>query len=452
MPYDAAHPSAVRPPVRAPGALPLLGHFPQLARDPLRFLGSLPAHGDLVEVRAPFQRVYVLCHPALAQQALTDGRTFDRTGPVFDRVRAEMGNGLATCSHAAHRRQRLMVQPAFRRERLGRYAEVMREEIPVLMRGWRPGQVVDMVDAMFTLTTSVAVRTLFSSRVDARTTAGLRECLDTFLRGVYRRNLLPFTTVLPTPANRRYTRALDRWRLYVRRIVDEARRTQGTGPDDLLSWLLAARDETDTGLSEQELHDQIAVLVLAGAETTSGALAWAWHLLAAHPGAEARLHAEVDAELRGGSAGLEDLPRLAHTARVVKETLRLYPPAWIIPRTVTRETALAGRALSAGALLLFSPYVLHRRADAFPEPHRFLPERWQPEAADRPAALRTAFLPFGAGPTKCVGESFALTEACLAVASIAARWRPRPVPGVTVRPAPRTVLAPETLPMRLDAR
>ncbi|MFI9724057.1 cytochrome P450 [Streptomyces sp. NPDC052396] len=427
---------------RAPAAWPLVGHLPRFGRDPLRFLRSLPVHGELVEVRLPGRRVFVLCHPEAARRALADGRTFDRTGPLFDRVRADMGNGLATCPYAEHRRQRLLLRPAFHRERLDHYAVVMREEAEALLGRWRHGQVIDVVAAMFGLTVSVAVRTLFSARADAATTAALRRCLDVYLRGSYTRTLLPLSAALPTPANRRFERALAQWRHYVRQIIAEARRRPTEGPD-LLSALLEARDDAQSGLSEEELADQIAVLVLAGAETTSAALSWTWHLLAAHPRAEAELHAEVD-------SGRRDPAALEHTHRVVKESLRLYPPAWAIPRTITQETVLAGHRLPAGATLVFSPYVLHHRPDLFPGPERFRPERWLPGAMDQPA--RAAFLPFGAGPTRCIGESFALTETTVALTAIAAHWRLLPLPGRPVRPAARSVLAPRTLPMRLALR
>ncbi|MEU5431557.1 cytochrome P450 [Streptomyces olivoreticuli] len=436
----------------APAAWPLLGHLPAFARDPLGFLAGLPAHGDLVEVGLGGRRVFVPCRPDLARRIMADGRAFDRTGPVFDRIRKDLGNGLATCPHAQHRRQRLLIQPAFRRERTERYAALMREEIDVLGRSWRPGQIVDVVDAMFTLTTSVAVRTLFSSRIDARATAALRQCLDVFLRGTYVRTLLPVTACLPTPANRRYTRALAHWRRYVCELVAEGRR-RGSSADDLLSALLEACDNDRAGMTERELSDQVMVLVLAGAETTSAVLSWAWQLLGRHPETEEQLFAEANAVLHGRAASLEDLPRLEHTGHVVTETLRLYPPAWAVLRTVTHDTELAGHRLPVGASVLFSPYILHRRADLYADPDSFRPDRWLPDAhTGRSSVPPGAFLPFGAGATRCIGESFALTEAALALASLAARWRLRPVPGHAVRAAARTVLAPRTLPMEVLAR
>ncbi len=438
---------------RAPGAWPLVGHLPQLYARPLPFLDTLARYGDLVEVRIGRRSAFVVCHPDLARQVLADGRTFDRAGLLFERIRTAMGNGLATCVHTDHLRQRPMVQPAFRQDRLRGYVPLMRQEISTALDRWSDGQVVDVVDEMFSLTTAVAVRTLFSHSLDARSAAVLRDCLDVFLRGSYTRALLPALEKLPLPANIRYANALTRWRFEVSRIIDEHRSSAPAADHpDLLSALLAARDEHGGALSEQELHDQVAVLVLAGAETTSAVLAWSLHLLAAAPQAQAQLHTEADTVLGGRAASWEDLPRLEHTTRVIRETLRLLPPAWLLPRTAVRDTELAGQRIPAGSTVAYSPYIVHRRSDLHPDANRFLPERWQHRDDGTTGVPKGAFLAFGAGRTKCVGETFGLTEAVLALASIAARWTLTPLPHSRARALPRSVLSARTLPMRLSHR
>lgn len=442
---------------RAPGAWPLLGHVVALQRRPLKFLDSLATHGDLVEIRLGLRRAFMLCHPDLAYQVLTDFRAYDRTGPVYDRVRGAMGNGLATATYSDHRPQRLAMQPAFRREHMRGYVAVMQQEVTATMDAWRDGLAVDVVDEMFNLTTTVALRALFSCTIDSRDVGELRESFDVFLRGTYVRAALPALGKLPTPGNRRYDQALARWRAQVCDLIEGYRRV-GAGRGDLMSRLLAARDKQ--GGTDQELSDQVAVLLLAGGETTSASLVWSLHLLAGHPEVLDALHAEVDALLGGGVAGWEHLSRLDLTSRVVREALRLYPPAWIVIRTCERETRLAGHTLPVGSMLLFSSYVLHRRPDFFPRPHQFNPGRWL-DLADGgsgrgaggvAASRRSSFLPFGAGATKCIGEEFGLAEATLALATISARWKLIPEPGHTVSPAARAVLVPRTLPMRLSAR
>jgi pentalenene oxygenase len=296
------------------------------------------------------------------------------------------------------------MQPAFRHEHLRGYVAVMRQEITTAMAGWSDGGVIDLVEEMFTLTTTVALRALFSSQLGSEQAERLRQAFDIFLRGIYARAALQLAGRLPTPANRRYDRAVARWHGQVSELIDGYQQA-GAGPqdrDDLMSRLLAARDEQGRGLSATELADQVAVLMLAGGETTSAAVAWSWHLLCGHPEILAAVQAETDAILGRDVAGWDHLPRLDLTARVVREALRLYPPGWVIPRTCTRPVTLAGRTLPAGSIVVFSPYVLHRRPDLYPEPHRFDPGRWLTPAP----AQKASYLPFGAGATRCIGEEF----------------------------------------------
>ena len=432
---------------RAPGAWPLLGHIVALQRRPLALLDSLPAHGDLVEIRAGPRPAYVVCHPGLARQVLTDFRTFDRTGLVYERIRSALGNGLASAAHQDHRRQRLIMQPAFRREHLRGYVAVMRQEITTAMDNWHDGDQIDLVDEMFTLTTTIALRALFSSQLDPARAERLRRAFDVFLRGIYTRAILPLAGRLPTPGNRRYTRAVATWRAQVSELIDSYRQS-GADRGDLMSRLLAARDEEDRGLSDTELADQVAVLMLAGGETTSAAVTWSWHLLTTHPEILAAVQAETDAVLDGAVAGWDHLPRLDLTARVVREALRLYPPAWALPRVCTRPVTLAGRTLPPGTMVVFSPYILHRRPDLYPHPARFDPARWLTPAPDH----RASYLPFGAGATRCIGEEFGLAESTLILATTAARWTLSPDPGTPVSPATRAILVPRAFPVHLSAR
>jgi cytochrome P450 len=440
---------------RAPGAWPVLGHVAALRRRPLGLLDSLSACGDLVEIRLGPRPAFVLCHPDLTRQVLTDFRGFDRTGLLYDRVRMAMGNGLATASREDHRRQRLIMQPSFGRAYLRGYVDVMHREITATMERWRQGDHVDMVGEMFKLTTGVALRALFSARLDTGEAEQLRQAFDIFLRGIYARAVLPVAGSLPTPGNRRYVRAVADWRDQVARLIngyrlDDRLQTE-SGSGDLMSRLLMARDEDGQGMSDAELADQVAVLVLAGGETTSAAVVWGLSLLSDHPRVLDALQAEADAVLGRRVGGWDDLPRLDLTARVVREALRLYPPAWAIPRTVARETTLAGHVLPAGSMVIFSPYVVHRRPDVYPDPLRFDPDRWLPPAYGAAAVRRASYLPFGAGPTKCIGQDFGFAEATLILASIAARWNVLPDTR-TVTPAVRAVLVPRAFRVHLSRR
>ncbi|MEE1788728.1 cytochrome P450 [Streptomyces sp. SP17BM10] len=433
----------------APGALPLLGHVPAFVRRPYEFVAGLPAHGDLVRLRLGPMDAYVACHPDLVRRMLTEDRTYDKGGLVVDKAREVFGDGLATCPAAAHRRQRRMVQPAFHRDRLPGYAAMMADEIVDVTAPWRDGEVVDVPAAMYRLTTAVTARCLFAAHERAGSLP-VHRAMDVVTHGVARRIMMPLPGAdrIPTPGNRRYHRARADLAEITRRLVADYR-AAGTDHRDLLSMLLAARDEDGSGLTDEEIHDQVITFLLAGMETTAATLSWAWTLLAAHPAVRERLHAELDTVLDGRPARHEDLPALPLTARVVNETLRLYPVSWLLSRVVTGDgTELGGHHVPAGATVLFSPYLLHRRADLFPRPDRFDPDRWLDTA--RPT-LGT-YAPFGAGARRCIGDAFGTTEAVLAIATIAARWTLTPTPGRPVRPMRSAAMRPRPFTATLTRR
>ncbi|MFJ4468537.1 cytochrome P450 [Streptomyces sp. NPDC089424] len=446
----------------APGIFPPVSHAIALFRRPLDFLNSLPAQGDLVELRLGPQRAWMLCDPRLVHRMLLDPHTFDKGGTQYDRLGALMGNGIVTCPQSEHRRQRTLLQPGFQPSRIAAYTALMAEEAGALCRGWRAGEAVDVTAAMMTLTTRVTSRVLFSGSLDAERSAVVRDCLAAVVRGLFVRTVVPVDAVfrVPTPANRRYRDALRRLHGLIDAIIAERRAAPPR--EDLLGTLLAAREGTDhdapdgngealPGITDQEIHDQVLTLLLTGVETTAMCLASAFGLLAVNPEAERALHREVDAVLPDGRApGHEELTRLEYTRCVVTETLRARPPGWLFTRITTRETELGGRRLPRGAMVLYSPYLLHHDAASFPEPERFLPERWLPERQS--AVPKGAMLPFAAGNRKCIGDRFAVAEAMVGVAAVAARWRLRPVPGRERRPRPAVTLGPRSLVMICEPR
>ncbi|MEU3752697.1 cytochrome P450 [Streptomyces olivoreticuli] len=436
----------------APRRLPLVGHALLLGRRPLEFLTSLPALGDLVELRIGTKQAFLPCHPELVQKVLLNARVYDTGGPVKEKARPILGNGLITSDWADHRRQRRMVQPAFHPARIATYAGVMHEECAAHAATWEAGKPVDISDAMQGLTARVTARALFSTEMAPHSVAEIQRSLPVMVEGAYRRAVDPtgLLAKLPLAANREFDAALGRLHALIDGIVGDYRRT-GEDRGDLLSALLAARDDEDGGqMSDQEVHDQVITLLLAGVETTASALTWAWHLLAAHPEAERRLHAEVDEVLAGRTPTYADVPKLAYTQRVFTETLRLYPPAWMYTRMTTEDTELGGHRLRAGTDILISPYVIHRMPGLFADPEDFDPDRWLPERAKDVA--RGSYLPFGAGSRKCIGDVFGMTEATLALAALASRWRLRPVPGVAVRPRAQMSLTAGPLPMVPEPR
>ncbi|WP_165987503.1 cytochrome P450 [Streptomyces sp. YIM 98790] len=456
----------------APGALPVLGHALLLRRDPLGFLDSLPAHGDLVEIRLGPQRAHMACHPELVRQVLLRPRVFDKGGPLFDKVRPLVGNGLFTSSWEEYRKQRLLVQPAFHPSRMPRYAAVMSEEIEVLSGSLREGRPVDLGDALTALTARVTARSIFATRISAPDVAEVQRSLPVLLEGIYRRMTAPLGVAekLPTRANRRFAHARNSLLQVIERTVraSAAARTDRAGTADgdaaaegdeegsLMSLLLAAHRGAagEPGAAGYrptvtELRDQAMTLLVAGTETTASVLAWAFHELAGRPDAARGVREELDGVLGGGTArrepGIADLPRLPRTQRFLTEVLRLYPPGWLFTRTTTEDTELGGMPLPAGSTVLFSPYMQGRNPRVFPEPGRFDPDRWLPErAGDLP---RGAMIPFGMGSRKCPGDGFGVTEATLTLAAVASRWRLEPVPGTVIRPLPKAALVTGPLPM-----
>ncbi|MBT2405890.1 MULTISPECIES: cytochrome P450 [unclassified Streptomyces] len=437
---------------QAPGALPLLGHALNMGRNPLRFLSSLSRHADLVELRIGRNRAFLPCHPELVQQVLVNARVFDTGGPVKEKARPILGNGLITSDWADHRRQRRLVQPAFHPARIATYAQVMHEEVEAQAARWSAGQVVDVSEVTQALTARITARALFSLDIAPHAVAVIQHSLPVIVRGAYRNAVDPtgLLAKLPTAANREFTQALARLHEVIDGIVEDYRVSEGDR-GDLLSALLAAEDpESGERLSDQEIHDQVMTLLLAGIETTASALTWAFHLLARNPEAESRLHEEVDRVLGSRSPVYADLPELAYTQRVFTETLRLFPPAWLYTRTTTAATELGGRRLQPGDDILISPYVIHRIPELFARPEHFDPDRWLPARAKE--VTRGSYLPFGGGSRKCIGDVFGMTEATLALAAIASRWRLRPVPGTRITPRPQMSLTAGPLPMTVQPR
>lgn len=435
----------------ATGAWPVFGHAFGLARNPYAFLESLSQQGDLVRVRIGPTSAVVVCDPGLLRKVMLDDRTFDKGGMIYTRLREVLGNGLANCPKAEHRRQRRLVQPVFHPSRLPAYTQTVTEQVTKRTDAWQEGQTLDVRREMYKITVAIVIDAMLSS---ALTPAQTEEALDTFtdvINGFYRRMLMPpGIDRLPTPGNRRYFSARARLRKI---IVSAVREHQATGTDheDLLSVLLAARDDDGPHdrLTDEELYDQVVTFFVAGSDTSANLLAWVLCLMAQHPEIEQQVHTEVDHVLNGRQATHADLPTLTHTTRAVTEALRTWPPGWIITRTVTADTTLGRHTLTAGTTLICSPYLIHRRPDLYANPARFDPRRWED---DMPSPSDSAFIPFGAGARKCIGESFAMAQAVLAVATIAARWRLQPTSSAEVHPTRAASLGPRDLRMRAFSR
>jgi len=375
-------------------------------------------------------------------------------GRALERARRLLGQGLLTSEGALHLRQRRLMQPAFHRERIAGYGETMVRYAGRAAERWKAGETIDVHKEMVALTLAIVGTTLFDADVEEEADEigkALTEALELFQRLL----MVPygeFLEKLPIPSTLRFRSARRRLDATIARLIAERRRNPRDRKDLLTLLLLAQDTEGDGGgMTDTQLRDEAMTIFLAGHETTANAMAWTWHLLSQNPEAEGRLHEELDRVLEGRAPGVADLPRLRYTEMVLSESMRLFPPAWILGRRAIVDHELGGYRIPAGSIVLLSQWITHRDARYFPDPLRFDPQRFTAEAqAARP---RFSYFPFGGGPRVCIGEGFAWMEGVLVLATIARRWRFLPVDGIPVTPAAMITLRPKSgLPMRIEAR
>ena len=335
-------------------------------------------------------------------------------------------------------RQRRLSQPAFHRTRIAGYAEIMVREAEHMMSGWRDGDELDIHREMMETTLAIATRTLFGVDLGPKMPV-IADALDAFIRQNAGVSVWQLILKLPTRKRWRYLRGVRALDEIVYGIIAE-RRASGMG-DDLLSDLLRAQDTDGSFMTDRQLRDEVMTMLLAGHETTALALSWAWFLLASHPETQARLQDEVDRVLGGRQPTASDVPQLVYINNVVKETMRLYPPAWVITRMAAEQVKVGGYVVPAGSNVIVSPWVMHRDARFFPQPELFDPERWSPDR-EQPAS-KFAYFPFGGGPRSCIGNSFALMEAAILLAVVAQRFQITLVPGQAIEPLASITLRPK---------
>jgi cytochrome P450 len=391
---------------------------------------------------------------------VTNAKAYGKRTLQYTTLSLVTGEGLLTADTEAWRPQRRLVQPAFHHRTLELVAEHVRTATDRLVASWeaRDGAVVDVDEAMMHLALEVVGRSLFGSDLSGdaeRLADATLDALDIVVKKA-RTPLAPPMRV-PTPTNlalRRAVRHLDD--AVAAMLAERAAHPlpEGAPPRDMLDLLLAAHDDDGSTLSRQQVRDQVVTFIVAGHETVASALTWAWQLLAADPVVTARLRAEVDAVCPGGSPGFADLPRLPFAAAVMDEVLRLYPPAWLVTRRAREADVLAGVEVAAGALVIVSPWLVHRHPSAWPDPERFDPGRFLDAsgARRRDVAAEAAYLPFGAGPRLCIGRDMALLEGVLVLAGLVSRVELRSV-GPAPRALPLVTIRPEGgLPMRVRRR
>jgi cytochrome P450 len=401
--------------------------------------GLVRDYGDIVTMRYYNFRVYFVSHPDFIEQVLvTHNRKFMK-GRILRKNRRLFGDGLLTSEGDFWLRQRRLAQPAFHRGRVGSYADTMVRYADRLVAEWKDGDERDIHAEMMRLTLQIVAKTLFDADVDreARQVGHALEAIME-LNSDFRKLMLT-PNWLPTPRNIRAAIATRRLDKIIFRFIEE-RRTSGKDTGDLLSMLLAARDEDGSRMTDQQLRDEAITIFLAGHETTANALSWTWMLLSQNPAVEAKLHAELDSILAGRTPSLDDLPKLPYTGHVITESMRLYPPAWGMARVAIEDVEIGGYPIPKGCGVSLAQWVVHRDARWFEAPEEFRPERWEADLLKR--LPRFAYFPFGGGPRQCIGNNFAVMEAGLLLAAIAQRFRIRLVAGHPVVPMPSITLRP----------
>ncbi|MEF3273240.1 MAG: cytochrome P450 [Chloroflexus sp.] len=432
-------------PIPGPRGLPVIGVVPRLLGDPLEFMVRIHRHyGDLVRLSLGKHTMYLAVHPDMIKRITQENwKNYIKRYTTMDEI---LGQGLVTSNGELWLRQRRLMQPAFHHQRIARNAEIMVEETERMLTRWeryaRSGQPFDVQEELLLVAEKVIVRAMFSTSLNDQEAAVLGKAFNDTLNwaaGQQFRIWQPPRS-WPTPANIRYRHSLALLERTVYRLIEERRRQQGVY-EDLLEMLVTARDaETGEQMPEKQIRDEVMTIFLAGHETTAGTLAWILHLLAHHGDAERKLRAEYAACLGGRAPTLADLPQLTYNRMVIDETLRLYPPTWILSRVLVGPDTLGGYTLPAGATVALSPYVTHRHPAFWSHPESFDPERFHPaEAAGR---HKFAYIPFLSGPRQCIGNQFALMELQIMLPMILQRFRVSAVPGYPVRPTPRATLRP----------
>jgi cytochrome P450 len=411
-----------RPP--GPKGRLLVGSLLELGTDWLGFLSQCSReYGDVVFFRLAHVPIVLLTHPDHIEQVLVANAADFSKSRGYRALERIVGKGLLTSEGEQWRRQRKVIQPAFRHDCLVPYAAAMVGAADRVLQAWHDGDVRDIHGDMMRTTLDIVARTLLGCEAskEAKTVADALEVVaEKFLEQARLAFVLPAR--LPLPSRLSLKRAVRRLDEIIYEII-RRRRASGRSKEDLLDTLLQARDQEGCQLSDTQLRDELKTLFLAGHETTAIALSWTFYLLAQHPEIDAQLCEELEAVLGNRAPGFADVPRLRYTEMVIKESMRLYPPAWGMSRQAKQPFEVGGYQLAAGTTVFLVPWITHRDRRFFPEPERFDPFRWRDDPIRTGRIPRFAYFPFGGGPRVCVGAAFAMLEATLLLARIAQRFR-----------------------------
>ena len=441
-----------------PPELPMVGQTFRYLWDPIGLMEESAAYGDLVTMSTRPWLVYMINHPDLIREVfVTNHRIMARWRNV-EAMRYLMGTGLVTSEDPLHSRHRQKMQPAFRHRQIEKISENITSLAVQHTQDWCDGSPIDMSHEMQGLTLKTIARALFDVDVSNRVKriGEAFEFANHYMNARFTQleMLRPLLHRLPLPFSLRFKRHLRFLDEVVHGMIEQ-RQDDGNLGDDLLSLLLNtegyAPTSTEDPLTTREVRDELMTIFAVGHETVAVALTWTWYLLATHPELQDRFHAELDQVLGGRPPTMADLSSLTFTDQVFTESMRLYPPIWRIGRVALEPLTLAGYRVQAGAMICLPQYAIHRDHRWYDQPTEFRPERWTREF--RRQLHPFAYLPFGAGPRRCIGEGFAWTEAKLILATVGQKWKFRCDPHHKIGLTPLVTLCPTGgMPMFVDGR
>ncbi|MGB3640751.1 MAG: cytochrome P450 [Rivularia sp. (in: cyanobacteria)] len=427
----------------APKGTSIAGHLLDLGNDPLGFLTDCGRnYGDIVPLQLGLTPACLIVNPDYIEQILKDRNSFIKSRG-FRALKSLLGEGLLTNEGESWFRQRRLAQPVFHQKKINGYGKMMVEYSEAITENWVDGEIRDVHVEMMSLTLKIVMKCIFNQDVGEGEAKNVAHALDVamnWFESKRKQNFLIWEW-FPRPENIRYRNAISKMDESIYSLIQQKRQSNEDGTD-LLSMLMQARDEDDNSqMSDYQLRDEVATLMLAGHETTANALSWTWMLLAQHPQVEAKLWDELKSVLGGRLPTIEDLPQLPYANMVIKESMRLYPPVAIFGREAVEDYQLDGYEIPSGCVVMLSQWVMHRHPKYFDNSEEFIPERWENDLEKR--LPRGVYIPFGDGPRICIGKGFAMMEAVLILATVAQKYKLKLVEDHPIVPQPSITLRPE---------
>lgn len=423
--------------------IPLVNLF-RFRRDSLGFLRKITQkYGDIVHFKMGPLRIVLLNHPDFIKEVLSIQHSNFVKGRPLELAKELLGEGLLTSEGQFHKHQSRIIQPAFHRKMMNLYTPAMTTYATRLMNGWEDGMSVDMMKEMVKMSTGIAGKTMFNVDIEEEAPE-INQALESVM-SLFGRITLPFSELLlklPLPGTIGFYKAKTRLDKTILRIIHE-RRCSKLNNGDLLSLLLQAQEETDSGvgMSDKQIRDEALTLFLTAFDTTSIALTWTWYLLSQNAKAEAELHEELDRVLQGRLPTLDDYPQLKFTRMVFSESLRMFPPIYLIARQALEDFSISRYIVPRGTIILMSPYLIHRDSRFHQNPEQFNPHSWAERLGGQPTKYE--YFPFSEGPRSCIGQNYAWLEGVIVLASIAQFWRINLVPDHPVEMAQLLNLRPK---------